>query len=257
MGTLHVARRGERRQAVGAGHREHGAPRAVEDQFDRVLGDRLGEEPIVATATPWEALPEHVAEDLRRLLRLRDALRVESRNGRERREYRIAVISPTAPVKPAVFQDGNPGTQAPAPTRHLGLLVEVAVEHHGLVGRRIALRGNVEEEDRRAALEADHLELHPAHRLLRDPRARLLDRGLDVAVLLPLRIEVRRLRGQADVFHELRDDVVVPLAGDAARERGGVGPGRRGGPSGRPERYFRMLPAWRWPGSRISSTPPS
>src|SRR5207249_4324862 len=104
-----------------------------------------------------------------------------------------------------------------------------------------AARRNVEEEQRRASLEADDLELESRHRLSRDPRVRLPDRGLDVAVGFPLGIEVRRFRRDADVIDELRDDVLVPLARDAFGEER-----CHGG-------YFSMLRAWkRCPGSRSS-----
>ncbi len=55
--------------------------------------------------------------------------------------------------------------------------------------------------------------------------SRQRDRGLDMAVPLPVGIEMRRLRRQADVVDQLRDDVLVPLACDARLQGGGVDAG--------------------------------
>ncbi len=84
--------------------------------------------------------------------------------------------------------------------------------------RVVALSRNVEIEHRRAPLEAHDLELEPLDALARGPGVRERHRGLEVAVAFPVGIEIRRLRRQADVVDELRDDVVVPLACDAGIE---------------------------------------
>src|SRR5207248_563676 len=92
--------------------------------------------------------------------RPRDALGVERRDGAERGEDRIAVVGTAAAVEASLLDHRRPWPEAIAPAGHLGLLVEMAVERHGRIGLRGG--GHVEEDQRRAALEGHHLELHAA-----------------------------------------------------------------------------------------------
>src|SRR4051812_35890553 len=103
---------------------------------------------------------------------------------------------------------------------HLGLLVEVTIEEHRVRGT--GSPRYVDEQARRAALEPHDLELHAGQRVLAAPLRRELRRLLDVAVPLPVAIEVRRLGRYADVFGERGDDRVVPQRGDRAHFSGGT-----------------------------------
>src|SRR6185295_18910145 len=85
-----------------------------------------------------------------------------------------------------------------------------------------ARRRHVEEDHRRAALEADHLELQALHLLALDPRGGVADDAVDEAVRLPLGVERRALGGHLDVLGDLRDDLVVPNALGEAAERLGL-----------------------------------
>ena len=67
--------------------------------------------------------------------------RVERRDGRERGEDRVAVVGAAAAVEPAVLEHRRPRPEARAPAGHLGLLVEVAVEQHGVAASRPPVAG--------------------------------------------------------------------------------------------------------------------
>jgi hypothetical protein len=90
--------------------------------------------------------------------RVRQALRLQRLERADRRVDRITVVGAAAAVEQAVLVLGRPGPEAVAPAAELGLLVEVAVQQHG-VGLRRAGGRQFEEDHRRAAFEADHLEL--------------------------------------------------------------------------------------------------
>jgi hypothetical protein len=82
--------------------------------------------------------------------------------------------------------------------------------------------GDVEEQDRRAAGQTQHLDAHPRNGLRAGPVVRKRDGGVDVAVRLPVRVEVRRLAGNADVFDQGRDDLGVPFAREELARGGQV-----------------------------------
>ena len=149
--------------------------------------------------------------------RMRDALRLQRADGGEGSEYRVAVVRAAAPVELAVLEQRIPRTVAVAPSAHLRLLVEMAVQQHGPI--TLVAAGNIEIEQRSAAGQAHDLHRETAYRLLLHPGIREADDALDVAVGFPLRIEMRRLRRDANVVGKLRDDFAVPLGGDRGEKR--------------------------------------
>jgi hypothetical protein len=134
---------------------------------------------------------------------------------RDRGEDGVAVVRAAAAVELAVLDLRDPGPEVLAPAGHLRLLVEVAVEEHGagdaVVGR------DLDQQDRRAAGELHHLDLHALDREAAAPRLGELHRGVDVPVPRPVLVEVRALRGDGDVLDQLRDDRLVPELSDAHR----------------------------------------
>ena len=70
--------------------------------------------------------------------------------------------------------------------------------------------------------EPGHLEAQALDGALGAPLLEQRHRPVDVAVLLPLRVEVRRLRRDADVLGERGDDALVPHALDVGARGGGV-----------------------------------
>ena len=133
---------------------------------------------------------------------------------------RIAVVGAAAAIELVVLAHRHPGTHALGPALHLGLLVEMAVEQHGVV----AVAGHLDEDERRAAGQADHLQrgAGEAVELRARPALHQLHGIFHVAVLGPLRIEGRRLVGNADVFRDRGQDRVFPEGLDEVRQAGGV-----------------------------------
>ena len=169
------------------------------------------------------ALLARLDEDQRaRAGRARDGERLDRR---QRGERRVAVVRRPAPVEPVAPAHGRPGPEPLGPARHLGLLVEMAVEEHGLV----APARHVGQEHGRAAGETHDLHPQPVDRARPAPALDQRDRAVQVAVLLPSGIEQRRLGGDADVLDERRDHVLLPPAPDEGERPGGVKPGGRRG----------------------------
>ena len=84
--------------------------------------------------------------------------------------------------------------------------------------RAVPCAGNIEIEQGRAIGQPNDLHLEPAHALFLHPRFCEASDALDVTVGFPLRIEMRRLGRDANVFGELRNDIVVPLRGDGGKK---------------------------------------
>jgi hypothetical protein len=118
---------------------------------------------------------------------MRNALRLQRADGGERREHRIAIVGASSSIKFAVLQEWVPGTEAIAPPAHLGLLVQVPIQHDGA----ITGSGHVEIQQRRAPRQAHDLHRQSAHRLCFDPRLGEADHAFDVPVRCPLRVEMR------------------------------------------------------------------
>ena len=150
--------------------------------------------------------------------RVRDPLLVQRTERGERGVDRVTVVRASAPVEPIAFQLRPPGTEPVAPAAHFGLFVEMPVEQEAVV----ALARNFDEDERGAPRQADDFELHSRHRVLLAPAHHVRDRLLHVSVFRPVRVEVGRLVGDADVLGELRDDGVVPECLHVAADTFGV-----------------------------------
>ena len=81
------------------------------------------------------------------------------------------------------------------------------VEQH----RARSIARHFEQQHRRSSRQPNDLDGKTRYRLCARPRFRQPDHTLDMAVLFPVRIEMRRLGGDAHVFDEARNDIVVPL----------------------------------------------
>ena len=74
---------------------------------------------------------------------------------------RIAVVRSAPSVQPVAVHDRGPRAEVVAPSFHLGLFVEVAVQHHRVVGavsRSVAERRNLHDDEwceSRYALDVD------------------------------------------------------------------------------------------------------
>ena len=137
---------------------------------------------------------------------MRHALSLQRFDGGERRERGIAVVARAAPEQPVAATHGNPRPRVGGPAHHLRLLVAVAIEQH----RVAAGARRLHQDDGRAAwqthdLDGESFDL-PAPRPVGDEA----DGALEVAVLRPVRVEHRRLGGDADVLGQGGHDVVVP-----------------------------------------------
>ena len=133
---------------------------------------------------------------------------------------RIAVVGPAAAIELVALQHRDPRPRALGPALHLGLLVEMAVEQDGVV----AVARHFDEDQRRPALQPHHLQGSAGKpcELRRGPAHHQRDGILHVAVLDPLRIEVRRLVGDADVLGDRGEDGVVPEGIDELSQAVGV-----------------------------------
>ena len=73
-------------------------------------------------------------------------------------ERRVAVVGATPAVEAITFEHRRPRAEPVAPAVHLRLLVEMAVEDHGVVRRRVAEGRHLDDDHRRAARELVHLD---------------------------------------------------------------------------------------------------
>src|SRR5687768_5077583 len=80
----------------------------------------------------------------------------------------------------------------------------------------VAFAGDVDEDERRTAREAYHLERHPRDRLRARPLFHQRHRSIHVPVFGPLGVEHGRLVGNLDVLDEPRNDLLVPDLRDEA-----------------------------------------
>ena len=98
----------------------------------------------------------------------------------------------------------------------------MAIQQHGVVAGLAATRRDFQENQRGAALEADHVDLQAGDVLGFGPGFHQGNGLLHVAVLHPVGVEHRRLVGDADVIDQLRDDFLVPFLVDIVAELGAV-----------------------------------
>ena len=79
--------------------------------------------------------------------RVRDLVAPQGVDRGQRREQRVSVVGAAAPEQPLAPHHRHPRTEALLPALHLRLLVEVAVQHHGVAF--LAAGGRHLDEDRR------------------------------------------------------------------------------------------------------------
>ena len=130
-------------------------------------------------------------------------------------EHRVAVIGPAAAIELVAFEARDPGAVPFRPSDHLRLLVEMAVEQHGV----LALARDVDEDDGGAPGQPDDLERGSRKRGELGPRPALEQRYgiLHIAVRRPIRVEGRRFVGDPNVFDQGRDDLIAPALIDQLR----------------------------------------
>ena len=126
-------------------------------------------------------------------------------DGGERGERGVAVVGAAASVETVTLDPWFPRAEAVVPPRHLRLLVEVAVEQHGS-GRR-GVRGRYVTHDHgRAPRQPVDRQGQAFDASGGEPVADELDSAFHVSVGFPVRIECRRLVGNADVVLQDRHD---------------------------------------------------
>src|SRR5215472_3262885 len=151
-------------------------------------------------------------------------------DGCEGAEGRVAVVLSPAPVQAIAAAHGDPRAQALRPSRHLRLLVAVAVEEDGLC--RCAR--HLHEDHRRAPGQAYRLH---GESLDGAPPAPLVDergRAVQMTMGRPLAIEGRRLGGNLDVAREGGQNILLPSALDEGQGLAGRRRTRGGRAHGRP-----------------------
>jgi hypothetical protein len=132
---------------------------------------------------------------------------------------RITVVGAAAAVEQAVFVLGRPGAEVVAPAVEFGLLVEVAVEQHGVAADPALVAGISKKitgvrPSRRTTSSFRPGTLRPR------PRLRgVAHHAVDQAVFGPVGVEHRALGRHRDVVGQRRHDALVP---------GGIGKGGQG-----------------------------
>ena len=96
----------------------------------------------------------------------------------------------------------------------------------GKWGIECGRRGDVEEQYRRAVAETNDFEGDAGDVLRAYPALGLMDHCVDMAVRDPIRIEVRRLRRDANVVDQARDDLRVPVPRHGVEQRVVINGGR-------------------------------
>src|SRR5580698_5170203 len=173
-------------------------------------GERLDVRRQVDAAALLARLDEHDAA------RVRDIVRLQRRDGRERGEDGIAVVGGASAIQAAVAEHRLPGSETLLPAGEFGLLVEMAVEQYG-VAPSVTLRRHLDEDQRRAAREPRDAQGQSGDGLTPGPLGHELDRALHMAMPFPVRIEQRGLVRDAYVLAERGNDRLIP---DIIRESG-------------------------------------
>ena len=113
---------------------------------------------------------------------------------------------------------GFHGAEVFSPAGHLRLLVEMAVEQHGVVGGTCSERRHLHQDDRCAAGKLVDLDGESDDGAFGAPRADEFDRPIHVTVLAPVRVVQHRHVGDLDVVVKGRNDLVAPHAVDVIGE---------------------------------------
>jgi hypothetical protein len=138
--------------------------------------------------------------------RVRDTLRLQRADRRQTSEQRIAVVGGAASIQAIAFDHRLPRIEARAPSRHLRLLVEMAIQQNRLAH----VARNFNKYERRALRQPDHFQREPLDRLAARPFLEACNHAIHLAVRRPIGIESHRFVGNADIFAQLRDDRFVP-----------------------------------------------
>ena len=193
-----AAQRGRGPQVVVV--RAAGVEADHEARHTDALSERVHVEGQVVGAALLAALDQDHAA------RVRHALLLERLDGRARGKSGIAVIRGATAVELVAPAHGRPRAEALAPADHLRLLVEVAVEKHGVV----AAAGHLHVDDGRAAGEAHHLHAQAVDLARATPGLDQRHRAIDVAVRLPVGVEHGRLGRDLHVLGERGENVSIP-----------------------------------------------
>ena len=154
--------------------------------------------------------------------RVRHVLRLQCQDRGQRAEDRVAIVGAAASIQAVALDHRLPWAEVVVPAGHFRLLVEMAVQQHAVIFAAAVERGHLDEDHRRASFQPHHFDLHARDWLRLRPVLHQLDRGVHVAMRDPLGVEHRRLVGDADVLHQLRDDLVVPFRVDEALDERGL-----------------------------------
>src|SRR5260370_9458135 len=92
--------------------------------------------------------------------RMRNRLRLQRSDRAETREHRVAVVGAAAAIKTIALEHRSPRTETLSPSRHLGLLVHVAVKQHAIFG----VARNIGKQQRRASREPHDFTSHSLER---------------------------------------------------------------------------------------------
>ena len=241
---------------VAAGHaaQRGGAPQLVvvaaariQADHQRGLADALGQ--VVDIGGQVVAAGFLAGLDQHHAARMRSALCLQRHHRGQRTVDRVAIVGATAAVQAVAFHHRFPSALAFVPAGHLRLLVQVAVEQDAVVVATAIRCRHLDEDQRRAAFQAHHFQCHARHVLRARPGLHQRHRLLHVPVLHPVGVEHRRLVGDADVLHQLRDDLGVPFGADEVAGLAGVevvgGHACRSEASARPPFYSRPISALR------------
>ena len=217
----------DREIAAGQTAQRCGAPQllvvaaaGVQADHQRRLADAIGK--VVDVGRQVVAAGFLAGLDQHHAARMRHALLLQCLDGGQRAEDRIAVVGAAATIQLVALDHRHPRAQVIVPAGHLRLLVQMAVQQHGVGAGFGSCRRDFDEDQRRAAFKAHHFHLHARYRLRLRPALHQLDRLFHVPVGHPILVEHRRLVGDADVLDQLRDDVVIPFLGYVAVDFDGV-----------------------------------
>ena len=87
------------------------------------------------------------------------------------------------------------------------------VQQYAIIVAAAIAGGDVDENQRRAAIKTHHFYLHPRDGLRFGPGFQQRHSAIHMPVLHPIGIEHRRFIGNFDVFDQLRDDFSIPFGG--------------------------------------------
>ncbi len=147
-----------------------------------------------------------------------EAARLGCFDGQHRCERRVSIVGAATAVQSVPFDHRRPRSEPIAPSGHLGLFVEVTVEHDSVVVTGPTRCRHLDDDHRRASGQLVHGDGHSGHPARRAPGANQIDGSLHVAVLAPLRVEGDRDVRDGDVLVQSGNDLVDPHPVDVTRK---------------------------------------